>query len=349
VSTETDATTPETGVAGQGDPAPNDDIDTEAFDRAPAPDDDDADPAEAAKAEGEEGDDDADKAKAATDDGEDVEFEGQTYKVPAAVKGALLRQADYTAKTTQLAEQRRALETDRTTWESEREQSRAALPEEHAQVAVLNHSLADIDGKLETFKSIDWDTWRSQVSGLGDDDPNKLKYARYRDAYMGARDSRIDLVDRLDAAKSDLQTKEAERLTTQQEANAADLAKQRQDTGRVLAAEVPGWSAERAVQIAEFMNADLGIEPEAIGKFMHPGIWKMAHRLMAAEAKNATLEKAQKQQQTAANHEKAQTTTPAATTKGTGASARDPSTARGDALGTKEWMRRRNAQMAKRA
>jgi hypothetical protein len=338
LSTET-ATNPETGVAGQGDNAPSDDIDTEAFDRAPAPDDDASDTETAQAAEGGEGGDEPDKPEPGPeDDLVEVEYEGQKVRVSAAVKDALLRHADYTKKTTEVAEQRRALEEERTTWESQREQSRAALPEEHARVAVLGHSLAAVDKQLETFKAIDWDAWRNQVSGLPEDDPGRVKYAQYRDAYMGARDRRIELVDDIDAAKKDLSTKEAERLAKQQEASEADLAKRRQETGAVLKAEVPGWSPEKAIQTAEFMVSDLGVQPEEIATATDPRLWKMAHEIMTSRAEIAALKSTRQQQQTAANHEKAQGTKPAA---------RDPSTPRGDGLSTSEWMRRRNAKFAK--
>ena len=40
----------------------------------------------------------------------EVEFEGKTYKVSPEIKDALLRQADYTKKTMEVAEQRKAYE-----------------------------------------------------------------------------------------------------------------------------------------------------------------------------------------------------------------------------------------------
>jgi hypothetical protein len=183
LSTET-ATNPETGVAGQGDNAPSDDIDTEAFDRAPAPDDDASDTETAQAAEGGEGGDEPDKPEPVADAEEflEVEHGGKKLRIPKDAEPLILMQRDYTQKTTEVAEQRRALEEEKTTWESQREESRAALPEEHARVAVLGHSLAAVDKQLETFKAIDWDAWRNQVSGLPEDDPGRVKYEQYRDA-----------------------------------------------------------------------------------------------------------------------------------------------------------------------
>lgn len=50
---------------------------------------------------------------APVDDTEEVDYEGQKVRVPKSVKEALLRHADYTQKTQQLAEQRRAFEATR--------------------------------------------------------------------------------------------------------------------------------------------------------------------------------------------------------------------------------------------
>jgi hypothetical protein len=44
------------------------------------------------------------------DDSEEVDYEGEKYKLPKKLKDALLRQQDYTQKTQQVAEQRRAIE-----------------------------------------------------------------------------------------------------------------------------------------------------------------------------------------------------------------------------------------------
>ena len=44
------------------------------------------------------------------DDTEEVDWDGAKYRVPKPLKDALLRQADYTRKTQELAEQRRTVE-----------------------------------------------------------------------------------------------------------------------------------------------------------------------------------------------------------------------------------------------
>ena len=44
------------------------------------------------------------------DDTEEVDWDGAKYRVPKPLKDALLRQADYTRKTQELADQRRTVE-----------------------------------------------------------------------------------------------------------------------------------------------------------------------------------------------------------------------------------------------
>ncbi len=344
------------GVDGPGNSAQTDDIDTEAFDRVEVPEDDEP-PADATGdgTEG-EGDDDPDKPKAATEDDDHVEIErdGQKYRVPKALKDDLLRHADYTQKTQDLAKERQNLAEEKTTWESQREESRAALPEEHKRVALLEHRLSETDAEMDrpldrsgtTLRNIDWDAFRRQVDGLPADDPGRATYATLRDRFMALRDSRIDLTDKLGEAKTDLQTKEEARLSEHREKASAALRQAQQETGRVLAAEVKGWNAETAAKTIEFANDHLGITPEEMGAATDPRLWKLVHWRMTAEAEIASLKKALKQQATADSHGKAQGTTPAATTRGGGSTPRDPSTPRGDALGTETWMERRRKQLA---
>ena len=66
-----------------------------------APEEDNAEAEEETEAQAEE------ESAETTDEVEEVEFEGKQYKVPKELKPALLRQADYTKKTQELAEYRK--------------------------------------------------------------------------------------------------------------------------------------------------------------------------------------------------------------------------------------------------
>ena len=73
----------------------------------------------------------------------DVEYEGKTHKVPAALKDALLRQADYTRKTTEVAEQRKAVEAAQQSIEVVRNLS-VATQEAMAQAKALDLRIAEL-------------------------------------------------------------------------------------------------------------------------------------------------------------------------------------------------------------
>lgn len=89
-------------------------------------------------------------------DSEEVEFEGKAYKVPKEIKEALLRQADYTQKTQDLAEQRRVVQAR----EQSLEQTRAAMLQQFDKAVELR----EITNRLSQFEKIDW-------QGLAASDP----------------------------------------------------------------------------------------------------------------------------------------------------------------------------------
>lgn len=90
------------------------------------------------------------------DDSEEIEFEGKAYKVPKELKGALLRQADYTQKTQEVAEQRRAVE----------ERAQALQMQERLMSQTLEQrvELHSLQKQIAQFEQIDWQS-------LADTDP----------------------------------------------------------------------------------------------------------------------------------------------------------------------------------
>jgi len=74
----------------------------------------------------------------------EVEYEGQNYRLPPALKDALLRQADYTRKTQEVAEGRKALDTARAAHQRGCETVRAHL-QDAARIVALNDQVAQHD------------------------------------------------------------------------------------------------------------------------------------------------------------------------------------------------------------
>lgn len=93
---------------------------------------------------------------------EEVEFEGETYHVPPKLKDALLRQSDYTKKTTEVAERQRGIE-------QKELQIKAAEAERqfHSSVKDDLTALQKLDFQIEQWKSVD-------VTGMSSEELWKL-------------------------------------------------------------------------------------------------------------------------------------------------------------------------------
>ncbi|MFC3070521.1 hypothetical protein [Phenylobacterium soli] len=99
----------------------------------------------------------------------ELELDGQVHTLPAALKGAFLRQADYTRKTQELAEHRRALESERM---AVAEQAQA-----HDEALSDRAHLAALDQHLQDFAELDW-------RRLAEVDPHRAEalWARFQHA-----------------------------------------------------------------------------------------------------------------------------------------------------------------------
>lgn len=81
---------------------------------------------------------------------QEIEYEGKTYQVPAEIKDAILRQSDYTKKTTEVSERQRALE--------QKELQLKAVENErkfHEHVKQDINQIQKIDFQIEQWKSVD--------------------------------------------------------------------------------------------------------------------------------------------------------------------------------------------------
>ena len=89
-----------------------------------------------------------DDAETQPEDDEEVEYEGKTYKVPKELKGALMKNADYTQKTQEVAEQRKSVD-ERVELLNQRESLMSATFDKAVE-------LRDIQNKLSQYEQIDW-------------------------------------------------------------------------------------------------------------------------------------------------------------------------------------------------
>lgn len=235
----------------------------------------------------------------------EIEHEGQVYKIPAPLKGAFLMNADYTRKTQELAEHRRALEESRRAL-AERGGLIEASMQDRARLIALSDQLAD-------FEKVDWQAYAAQ-----DPEGAQSLWSAYQ-TMSQARDRYAYAIQH--------QEQQAQ-LIAQRE-----LAEQMQQAGAVLSRQIEGWSPEVANKLVEYASA-FGVTIEELREVADPRLWQILHRAYAGD-------QAQRQQQASKRAEQTQAVRPAVQVSG-GASGLGSMR---DDLATGEWMRRRNAQM----
>lgn len=238
------------------------------------------------------------------DDSEEIDHDGQKYRIPKALKPALMMQADYTRKTQEVAEQRRALEAER----AQHTQSFEALKADYGKVHAL-------ETQVQALSQIDWAAYQAQ-----DPDAARVHYDQFR-----------LLKDQLRDAQDELQTKENQRLQGQRE----QTAKAWEETRGVLARDIKGWSPQLAADLVA-MAGDFGISQSDLAD-PDPRPWKLL-----AEVKS--LREALKKQAVTQRQQAATSVQPARTVSAKST----PPIGLDDRLGMDEWLKRRNAQLAKR-
>lgn len=230
----------------------------------------------------------------------ELDLDGEVHTLPASLRGAFLRQSDYTRKTQELAEHRRGLESEREAFGREVAEMRGASRDRLRLMA--------LDEQLLEFEQVDWDAFAGE-------DPRAAQglWGRYQE--LG------DARDRLAYALS--HAKERDELKAARDAADAMAA-----TGAKLREEIEGWSPDVAAKLVEYAQA-FGVTLEELAQAADPRLWKLLHKAWRADQAGAEYAKSE-----------AATVRPAITlaSGGGGSGVRDE-------LGTREWMRRRNAQM----
>ena len=266
-----------------------------------APDADD--PVRAAQA-------DAADLDAQPDDGDDtfdLELDGQVHTLPAALKGAFLRQADYTRKTQELAAHRRALIAER---QAVAEHAQAVGQASGAQV-----QLAALDHQLQALHQVDWRAYAAQ-------DPRSAEALWSRAQDMAQ--TRAGLAQALahHAQRGQLQA-------------ARESAARMAETGRTLSRDIDGWSPELAAKLVDYARTH-GVTLEELSQQDDPRVWTILHCACQADEagqRNGAVRAAVQ----------AQAVRPAVVLSGSAAGGGGVR----DELATKEWMKRRNEQMRK--
>lgn len=162
------------------------------------------------------------------DDSEEVEHEGQKYKIPKALKTALMFQADYTRKTQEVAKDREAVVADRERFTQDAEAHRADIQEYARLVAA--------DDQLKQYEQVDWQQ-------LSTDDP--LQAQKLWMQFSQLKDTRQNLAGTL------TQREQQRNFDAQQKS-----AKQAEENRATIAREIKDWSPELAGKLRAFAQED---------------------------------------------------------------------------------------------
>lgn len=245
------------------------------------------------------------------DETEEIEHDGKKYSVPKGIKPLLLMQADYTRKTQDLAESRKALDTDRASVSQQAELVQALRPE-IGKVQALRM-------QLEAFDAVTPQQWGQMYA----DDPGSAKTLEIQQQQLRRS---------LDEAERELTAKEQ----TWSQAQRETLAKQAAETWATLSNDIKGWDEPTARKVVDYAAKEFGVSLEDL-RSADARTWKMLHRLEVAETK---VKAAEARNKTAQRQEKVAGIEPARTV-GQRASGYKPGL--DDSLPIEEWMRRRNA------
>lgn len=202
------------------------------------------------------------------DDYEEIERDGKKVKVPSWLKPELMMHADYTRKTQEVAEARKAFEAER---------QAATQADEQELTARANISL--IDRQLAQFAQVNWNQFN-------DADPFEAQKAFQQ--YQLLKDAKGN-------AETFLTQAQAQRLERQTQ----ETAKLVQEGAAVLARDIPGWSPDLSAKLQDFGSRNYGLSRDDFDNIVDPRAVKLLHAAYQwdqLEAKNKKAQAIQKQQ-----------------------------------------------------
>lgn len=179
-----------------------------------------------------------------------VDYEGNTYKLPPELKSALLRQSDYTQKTQEVAQQRKALEQQAQQFQQVTQNQRANM-QGHAQLMALQ-------SQLEQYANVDW-------NAASQEDPVQAQQAFFE--YSQLKDATSNL-------QRQLQAQEAQALQEQRQFQAKRLEQGKAE----LARDIPNWSADMAKAITEYGQSAFQFTPQEMSQVADPRMVKVLHK-----------------------------------------------------------------------
>lgn len=179
----------------------------------------------------------------------EVDYEGAKYRVPANLKDAILRQADYTRKTQEVASQRAAVEQER--------QAAQRLQQEAQHFVAQYAVIQQIDSQLNHLQNIDW-------ARLAVEDP--LQNLQLRQSWTELLQARQGAVQALETARQ-------QRIVEQTKQYHESVQRAQQ----VLAKELPEWGPELQKALLGAAQS-VGYRPEELATLTDPRAVKLLHK-----------------------------------------------------------------------
>ena len=189
------------------------------------------------------------------DDFVEVDYEGQTYRVPPELKDAFLRNADYTRKTQALASERKKIDEERS-FSQRRDQITAANLQDYTRIMALSE-------QIQKYEAVNWQSLQSQ-------DPATAQ--RLAQEYAQAKQARND------AAQSFQQRIEQRSRDEQRE-----TARQVAEGHAILSREIPDWSPELGAVLKHFAASNFGLTPDELGNVTDPRLVKILYAALRGE------------------------------------------------------------------
>jgi hypothetical protein len=184
----------------------------------------------------------------------ELETDGEVHTLPGSLRGAFMMNADYTRKTQELAELRRALD-------AEREEFAAGSAAERA-MSRDRMRVALIEDQLEAYDGVDWNAWAAQD----------------REAAEAAWARRTELVEAHEVLSDAAGRSEAQEQLTRARETAEAMAR----TGQALRREIEGWSPETAAKLVDYAQA-FGVTMEELAEAADPRLWTLLHKAWKAD------------------------------------------------------------------
>lgn len=242
---------------------------------------------------------------------DELEYEGKKYRVPKALKPGWMMQADYTRKTQEVAEQRKALDAQR----AQHSQTDGEIFEARAAIVALDKQLAQ-------YKGVNW------TAEFARDAQNAQAHMMQ---FQQLQAQRAD-------AFGEYQTKEQQRTQSAAQARAKLI----EESRAVLTRDI-GFTPELDAKLTAFSTKDLGLTlDELSGLATEPRFVKVIHRAYLGEQ---AIKELAAQKKLAASKDAEPVRQVGSTAGATPLRTTSPA---GDKLSTEEWIKRENDRLRQR-